>query len=262
MNPDNKVSLVTGGANGIGRCIAEAFLDAGARVAVVDTDAVSGRQLVKRFPGRLLFVHGDISEETVIDDFATQAVAAFGKVDCLVNNACVSRRGILSGCSFDDFNYVLRLGVTAPYCLAKRLRGHFAKGAAIVNISSTRAVMSQPDTESYTAAKGGISALTHALSVSLAGVARVNSISPGWIDTGAYQHDDAYRPKHAVADQVQHTAGRIGVPEDIARTVLFLCSDDAAFINGQNITVDGGMSKLMIYHGDGGWTYDRGKHSE
>jgi len=256
MKPDVKRCMVTGGANGIGRCISEAFLAAGARVAVADTDTDAGDALARRFPGRLLFVPGDIAEEAVIADFVRQTVSAFGKVDYLVNNACVNRGGILTGCEYSDFNYVLRLGVTAPYCLAKLLRGHFAQGAAIVNISSTRAFMSQADTESYTAAKGGVAALTHALSVSLAGIARVNSVSPGWIDTGAFQRGDAHRPRHSAADRAQHPSGRIGIPEDIARTVLFLCSEDAAFITGQNITVDGGMTTRMIYHGDEGWTYD------
>ena len=171
----------------------------------------------------------------------------------MINNACFSRKGILSGCTYEDFNEVLAVGVVAPYMLSLLFRDHFNKGGAIVNISSTRAFMSQKDTESYTAAKGGITALTHALSVSLSGIVRVNSVSPGWIDTGGY-HDDTYIPSHSEADRLQHPSGRVGVPYDIARTVLFLCHEDAGFINGENITVDGGMTKLMIYDGDEGWS--------
>lgn len=258
MKNDNKVCVVTGGANGIGRCMVEAFLHLGARVAVVDTDSEAGSELARQYPDRLLFVHGDIAEEAVLTGFVSQVIEAFGKVDYLVNNACLSRAGILSGCTYEDFNYVLRVGVSAPYFLASLLRGHFAQGASIVNISSTRAYMSQADTESYSAAKGGISALTHALSVSLAGIARVNSISPGWIDTAAYQHAGAKMEEHSIADKAQHPSGRVGTPLDVASMVMYLCSDAAAFINGQNMTVDGGMTKLMIYHNDHGWSYNPG----
>ena len=139
------------------------------------------------------------------------------------------------------------MGVTAPFYLTKLLLPHFAKGAAVVNISSSRDRMSQPQTESYTAAKGGISALTHALAVSLAGRVRVNSISPGWIDTAD--------GKIGGADALQQPVGRVGTPRDIAEMILFLCSDRAGFITGENITIDGGMTRLMIYHAEHGWSY-------
>jgi NAD(P)-dependent dehydrogenase (short-subunit alcohol dehydrogenase family) len=135
--------------------------------------------------------------------------------------------------------------VIAPFYLSKLFAPYFAEGGCIINISSSRDRMSQPQTESYTAAKGGISALTHALAVSFAGRIRVNSISPGWIDT-------SYR-KYEGPDAYQQPAGRVGDPADIANTVLFLCSDKAGFITGENICIDGGMTKLMIYHGDNGW---------
>lgn len=148
-------------------------------------------------------------------------------------------------CSYDEFEYALKVGVTAPFYMVKLLKNHLAEGASIVNISSSRDRMSQPQTESYTAAKGGIAALTHALAVSLAGKARVNSISPGWIDTDykVYEGPDAY----------QQPAGRVGNPLDIANMVLFLCSKKAGFITGENICIDGGMTRQMIYHGDCGW---------
>lgn len=151
----------------------------------------------------------------------------------------------IADCTFDEFNYALRVGVTAPFYLAKLFLPHFALGAAIVNISSSRDRMSQPQTESYTAAKGGISALTHALAVSLAGKVRVNSISPGWIDTSGVEYSGA--------DVAQHPVRRVGNPQDIASMVLFLCSDKARFITGENICIDGGMTRQMIYHGDHGW---------
>ena len=148
-------------------------------------------------------------------------------------------------CSYEEFEYALKVGVTAPFYMVKLLKDHLAEGASIVNISSSRDRMSQPQTESYTAAKGGIAALTHALAVSLAGKARVNSISPGWIDTDykVYEGPDAY----------QQPAGRVGNPLDIANMVLFLCSKKAGFITGENICIDGGMTRQMIYHGDCGW---------
>lgn len=151
----------------------------------------------------------------------------------------------LDECSYEEFQYALSVGVTAPFYLVKLLSGHLAKGASIINISSSRDRMSQPQTESYTAAKGGIAALTHALAVTLAGRARVNSISPGWIDTDytVYEGPDA----------TQQPAGRVGNPKDIAAMVLFLCSDKAGFITGENICIDGGMTRQMIYHGDNGW---------
>ncbi len=236
-----KVAVVTGGANGIGRCIAEAFSSEGAKVAAIDKDAKGANCD--------LFFHGDIAEEEALKAFANEIAAQFGGVDYLINNACVSRGGILSGCGYDGFLYVQRVGVVAPYMLAKLLLPLFNPGAAICNIASTRASMSQADTESYTAAKGGISALTRALAVSLAGSVRVNCVSPGWIDTtgGSFSRED----------HVQHPAGRIGTPEDIARAVLFLCGEESGFITGENITVDGGMTKLMVYHNDHGWSYSQ-----
>lgn len=263
MSHLNKIAIVTGGANGIGRCITEELLKAGAVVACIDTDAEAGRRLEERYgTERLFFYQGDIAERQVIEDFAAMVVSRFGHVDYLINNACISKKGLLSDCSYEDFEYVQRIGVTAPYYLTLQLKDHFARGASIVNISSSRERMSQPDTESYTAAKGGIGALTHGLSVSLAGRARVNAISPGWIDTTAcHGTGGGEAPVHSEPDRLQHPAGRVGAPPDIAAMVLFLCSDAAGFITGENITIDGGMGRLMIYHGDEGWTFAPGGQS-
>ncbi|GGF69985.1 oxidoreductase [Paenibacillus albidus] len=259
MNYQGKVSIVTGGANGIGRCITEEFLKAGAAVACIDMDPDAGRMLVERYgEERLFFYEGGIARKSVISEFTAEVIRRFGRVDYLINNACISKKGLLSECSYEDFEYVQRIGVTAPYYLTLLLKDFLAPGASIVNIASSRASMSQADTESYTAAKGGISALTHGLSVSLAGKARVNSISPGWIDTAAYHGNGEVEAVHSGPDRLQHPAGRVGTPPDIASMVLFLCSDASGFITGENITIDGGMSKLMIYHEDGGWTYAPG----
>ena len=229
----NKVVVVTGGANGIGKCIAEEFEKEGARVCIID------------LAENPCFT-GDVADEETLRRFAEKVIAEYGRVDILVNNAKPLYKGI-DNCTAEEFNYALRVGVTAPFLLAQLFLPHFAEGASIVNISSSRDRMSQPFSESYTAAKGGIAALTHAMAVSLAGRVRVNSVSPGWIDTAYRTYDGA--------DAAQHPAGRVGNPLDIAHVVLFLCSDKAGFITGENICVDGGMTKQMIYHDDHGWRY-------
>ena len=230
-----KTVVITGGARGIGKCMAEEFAKAGANVCVID-----------KTPGPH-FV-GDIAKKEVLEDFAAQVIQQYGQVDVLINNALPIMRG-LDECTYEEFSYALAVGVTAPFYLAKLFAPHFAPGASIINISSSRDRMSQPQTESYTAAKGGIAALTHALAVSLSGKVRVNSISPGWIDTD-------YTVYHG-PDAAQQPAGRVGNPMDIANMALFLASDKAGFITGENICIDGGQTKLMIYHGDHGWTYEQ-----
>ena len=227
----DKVVIVTGGANGIGRCIVDEFRSMGALVYVIDKQA--GDHFV-----------GDISKKEVLESFVAEVLSEQNKVDIIINNALPLMKGI-DECSYEEFQYALSVGVTAPFYLVKLLMPHLADGASIINISSSRDRMSQPQTESYTAAKGGITALTHALAISLAGRARVNSISPGWIDTTYTLYDGS--------DVMQHPARRVGNPKDIANIVLFLCSDKAGFITGENICIDGGMTRQMIYHGDNGW---------
>lgn len=187
-------------------------------------------------------------KKEVLHRFVETVIADYGKVDYLINNALPLMKGI-EECSYEEFNYALKVGITAPFYLTKLFLPYFAPDAAIVNISSSRDRMSQPQTESYTAAKGGIAALTHSLAVSLAGKVRVNSISPGWIDTAYTKYDGA--------DVIQHPAGRVGNSLDIANMVLYLCSDKAGFITGENICIDGGMTKQMIYHNDYGWTLNQ-----
>lgn len=233
MQFKDKIVVITGGAHGIGKTTKEAFEEEGAIVEVIDIK--DGEHYV-----------GDISKKDVLEAFAKYVIEKHGHLDCLINNALPLMKGI-DECSYEEFEYALTVGVTAPFYLAKLFKDHFAEGACIINISSSRDRMSQPQTESYTAAKGGISALTHALAVSLAGKVRVNSISPGWIETG----DTVYEGP----DATQQLVGRVGNPKDISDMILFLCSDKAGFISGENICIDGGMTKLMIYHGDHGWTY-------
>lgn len=187
---------------------------------------------------------GDLGDQATLEAFAQKVISDYGRVDVLVNNAPPAMRG-LSECTYEAFNQALRVGVTAPFYLTKLFAPYFAPGASVINISSSRDRMSQPQTESYTAAKGGIAALTHALAVSLAGRVRVNSISPGWIGTSFAQYEGP--------DAAQQPAGRVGHPLDIANMVLYLASDKAGFIAGENICIDGGMTRQMIYHNDFGW---------
>ncbi len=231
---DGKVVVITGGGHGIGKATAEAFGKEGAKVHILD--CMDGEWFV-----------GDVSDKEMLERFAKSVITESGQVDVLVNNAPPLMKGI-DECSYEEFSKALSVGITAPFYLTKLFLPYFAEGGSVVNISSSRDRMSQPQTESYTAAKGGISALTHAMAISLSGKVRVNSISPGWIDTT----DSDIKG----ADALQQPAGRVGKPEDIAELILFLSSEKAGFITGENICVDGGMTKLMIYHGENGWTYE------
>ncbi len=223
--------VVTGGAHGIGQAIVEDFRKEGAVVEVID-----------KTPGT--YFVGDIGNKEILEAFSSYVLEKHSHIDYLINNALLIMKGI-DECSYEEFQYALSVGVTAPFYLTKLFKDSFNKGAVIVNISSSRDRMSQDNTESYTAAKGGIAALTHALMMSLRGHVRVNSISPGWINThgNTYTGPDAY----------QQPTGRVGNPQDISSMVLFLCSPQASFINGENICIDGGMTKQMIYHEDAGW---------
>ena len=229
----DKVVVITGAAHGIGKVTADEFKKYGAKVCVIDVMEND-------------YFVGDLSEKSVLEAFADKVIAEHGHVDCLINNAPPMMKGI-EECSYEEFTKALQVGVTAPFYLTKLFMPYFGKNASVINISSSRDRMSQPNTESYTAAKGGIAALTHGLAVSLAGKARVNSISPGWIDSDftVYEGPDAD----------QQLVTRVGNPLDISNMILFLCSEKAGFITGENICIDGGMTKLMIYHNDHGWMF-------
>lgn len=228
----DKVVVITGAAQGIGKCIADEFKKEGAHICMIDIQQND-------------YFQGDISDKDTLERFIKKVIDDYGHVDYLINNAAPLFKGI-SECTYEEFVYALNTGVTAAFYLTKLLQNYFNEGACIINISSSRDRMSQPQSESYTAAKGGIHALTHALAVSLSNKVRVNSISPGWIDT----NDTVYEG----SDALQHPAGRVGHPLDISNMVLFLCSDQASFITGENICIDGGMTKQMIYHNDNGWS--------
>ena len=230
----DKVVVITGAAHGIGKVTADEFKKYGAKVCIIDMMEND-------------YFVGDLSEKSVLEAFADKVIAEHGHVDCLINNAPPMMKGI-EECSYEEFTKALQVGVAAPFYLTKLFMPYFGKNASVINISSSRDRMSQPNTESYTAAKGGIAALTHGLAVSLAGKARVNSISPGWIDTDftVYEGPDAD----------QQLVKRVGNPLDISNMILFLCSEKAGFITGENICIDGGMTKLMIYHNDHGWEYE------
>lgn len=231
MDFKGKTAVITGGASGIGKATADLFTKHGANVCIIDLKEND-------------YFQGDIASEETLKTFVRKVIEDYGKIHCLVNNALPLFKGI-DECTYDEFNYALKVGVTAPFYLTKLFMPYFAEGASVINISSSRDRMSQPQSESYTAAKGGIASLTHALANSLSGKVRVNSISPGWIDTTGTEYRGS--------DASQHPAGRVGEPSDIAEMVLFLASDKAGFITGENICIDGGMTKQMIYHDDFGW---------
>ncbi|MCH5234620.1 MAG: SDR family oxidoreductase [Muribaculaceae bacterium] len=231
----DKVVVVTGGAKGIGKRIVERFKEEEAIVQIIDK--IEGDWYV-----------GDLADKFILEDFTSTVIDKYGKIDILVNDALPLMKGI-DDCSWEEFLYAQKVGVAAPFYLSKLFKAYFPQGSSIINISSSRDRMSQPQTESYTAAKGGISALTHALAISLAPKVRVNSISPGWIDTIGYESSKE--------DKIQQPVGRIGNSDDVASLVLFLCSDEAGFITGENIVIDGGMTHQMIYHGDNGWKLEK-----
>ena len=230
---EGKTAVITGGAQGIGRCIAEAFEKEGTAVEIIDIQEGD-------------WYTGDISDPAVLEQFVSYVIGKHGHIDYLINNALPKMKGIHE-CSYEEFMNALAVGAAAPFYLTKLFLPYFNENAAVVNISSSRDRMSQPETESYTAAKGAISAMTHAMAVSLGPRIRVNSVSPGWIDTSFRVYEGT--------DALQQPAGRVGNPMDIANMVLYLCSQKAGFITGENICIDGGMTKLMIYHNDHGWTY-------
>ncbi len=240
----DKLFVITGGGNGIGRAVASHVLENGGKVAVMDTDISKIESEFAQFGDNALLFCGDLSQKTDMDEFISK-VKSFGNVHCLFNNACKTHGGILKPCGYEDFMKTMAVGVGAPYYLTLGLLDNFGEGASVINISSTRAHQSQKNTESYSATKGGISSLTHAMAVSLSGKVRVNAILPGWIDTTESEFFQS--------DNTQHPAGRVGKPRDIVEMAMFLASEKASFITGGEFVVDGGMSVKMIYHDDENW---------
>jgi NAD(P)-dependent dehydrogenase (short-subunit alcohol dehydrogenase family) len=239
--------VVTGGARGIGRAIAEALAKAGASVAILDMDRKQGPLTAKRLGSSSRYVHCDLAEPRQIRA-AARALEGFGALDGLVNNAGIGAFKPLEALSVEDWDRVLNVNLRAALLCVQAFLPKMKKGASVLNIASTRALMSEPGGEAYGASKGGLLALTHAMALSLQKrQIRVNAILPGWIDTSRYQGAQK-RLKLRQLDHAQHPAGRVGRPEDVAEAALFLLDQKkAGFITGQRLVVDGGMTIKMIY---------------
>jgi len=253
----DKMVLITGGAQGIGLGMAQAFAQEGAKVLLADVDQQAGRQALVRLKAQNLeatFISCDVSQERQVQELMSQVSAQSGRLDVLINNAGISDpfAGPLQDLAISVFDRVLAVNLRGPLLCTKYALPLLEQAThpAVLNITSTRAFMSEPNTFPYSAAKGGLEALTHSLAVSL-GIQRirVNAIAPGWIEVGSWKKEnECYEPQHTRADKEQHPVGRVGTPEDIAQAALFLCSDQAGFITGQSLIIDGGMTVKMIYH--------------
>ncbi|MGH2332465.1 SDR family oxidoreductase [Thermoanaerobacter mathranii] len=254
MDFNDKVVIVTGGGQGIGRCIVQTFADKGAKVVIADIDDEAGienEEYIKSKGGDSLFVHTDVSSEEDVGNLVDKTIKTYGKIDILINNAGVGARGTIYTRPMEEWDRVINVNLRGTYMCSKYVAPHMRDngGGVIINIASTRAFMSEPHTEPYSASKGGIIALTHSLAISLGyDKIRVNSISPGWIEVSEWKKSrEAKKPQLTEEDHLQHPAGRVGKPEDVANACLFLCSEEASFITGANLIVDGGMTVKMIY---------------
>ncbi|AEM77591.1 SDR family oxidoreductase [Thermoanaerobacter wiegelii] len=254
MDFNGKVVIVTGGGQGIGRFIARTFAEKGAKVVIADIDDEAGienEEYIKSKGGDSLFVHTDVSLEEDVKNMVDKTIKAYGKIDILINNAGIGAGGTIYTRPMEEWDRVINVNLRGTYMCSKYVAPHMRDngGGVIINIASTRAFMSEPHTEPYSASKGGIIALTHSLAISLSyDKIRVNSISPGWIEVSEWKKSrEAKKPQLTEEDHLQHPAGRVGKPEDVANACLFLCSEEASFITGANLIVDGGMTVKMIY---------------
>ncbi len=251
MSNDRNVALVTGGAHGIGRGIVEYLLKQDWRVAFLDLDDTAANEVAAAFggPAEVLFVRCNVADEGNVESALRQVINWGGRLDALVNNAGLADpvTGAVEELTLAEWQKRLDVNLTGPFLMVKHAVPHLRRTrGAIINMASTRALQSEANTEAYAATKGGLVALTHALAVSLGPEVRVNCISPGWIDTREPEKGREPSPLSA-SDHAQHPAGRVGKPDDIAAMVHYLISPQAGFITGQNIVVDGGMVRKMIY---------------
>lgn len=248
----NKVVIVTGGGQGIGACIAQSYAKEGAYVVIAEIDEEAGVEnetSITDLGGNACFLQTDVSNEESVQAMVGQVLNRFGHIDILINNAAVDAKGTLFTRTIEEWSNVLAVNITGPYICTKHIAPYMkGEGSSIINIVSTRALMSEPNTEPYSASKGALLALTHSLANSLSPKIRVNAISPGWIDVSQWKKKKDRKFIHLRdKDHSQHLVGRIGVPEDIAKACLFLTSDEAGFITGSNFIIDGGMTVKMIY---------------
>lgn len=247
----SKTAIVTGGGQGIGKCIAQELLISDYNVILAEIDSEAGLETEQELSktGNVKFIHTDTSDEKSVRDLIDKTLILGGRIDTLVNNAAIMLFKPLEELSVEEWNRVISINLTGYFLCARHCSPYLRKSkGSIVNISSTRALMSEPGTESYSASKGGVTSLTHALALSLAGDVRVNSISPGWIEVEDWKKSRIRKtPVHSEEDKKQHPTGRVGTPMDVASMVLFLIDEKNGFITGQNFIVDGGMSTKMIY---------------
>ncbi|UCH53345.1 MAG: SDR family oxidoreductase [Pseudomonadota bacterium] len=246
-----RVAFITGGGQGIGKAIAQRLLRDGWAAVIAEVDEEAGRQTEAELKalGPVRFQHVDVAVESQVRSAIGGTVAEFARIDALVNNAGISRNVPLADLALEDWQRVLGVNLTGAMLCARHAAPHLrAAHGTIVNIASTRAYMSEANTEAYSASKGGLVALTHALAVSLGPEVRVNCVSPGWIDVSAWRKRGAVKQATlSAADHSQHPVGRVGRPEDVAACVAYLLSEEAGFVTGANLTLDGGMTRKMIY---------------
>lgn len=247
MDYTGKVVLVTGGANGIGEAISRAYVQAGATVVIADIDEAKGRLMEQEgktdYAGQIIFYALDLKDAASVRELFRFLAATYQKLDILVNNAGKGCFKPLATLTLEEWDEILHLNLRAAFLTAQEFAKLYRQGTygRIINIASTRYLMSEPHSEVYAASKGGLVSLTHALALSLSSKElTVNAISPGWIETRSYESLTA-------ADHGQHPAGRVGRPEDIAQACLFLSDEKNSFITGENLVIDGGMTKKMIY---------------
>lgn len=248
---DKKTAIVTGGGQGIGKAISRRLLENGLNVVIAEIDSESGRETAAELSniGNILFIETDVSNEMTVSYMVNETADRLGRLDVLVNNAGIFQSCPLSELTLDAWNQTISVNLTGTFLCSKYASSLLSvHHGTIINVSSTRVLMSEPHTEAYSASKGGILSLTHALAMSLAPDVRVNCISPGWIDVSEWKKmRERVVPDISEKDKSQHPAGRVGTPEDIALMVEFLIKDENSFITGQNFIIDGGMTKKMIY---------------